>query len=87
MVKSSSSLLKLSGKPNVTSSTREPLQRASMPGITPSKVVLLWLILDGSIPILRTVSWYIRLRLRTVAVHEDTSEMVSVDYWVEHQGS
>ena len=56
MVKSNSSLLKLSGEPNVTSNTREPLQRASMPGITPSKVVLLWLILDGSIPILWTVS-------------------------------
>ena len=59
MVKSSSSLLKLPGEPNVTSSTREPLQRALTHGITPSKVVLLWLILDGSIPILRTVSWYI----------------------------
>ena len=61
MVKSNSSLLKLSGEPNVTYNTREPLQRASMPGITPLKVVLLWLILDGSIPILQTVSWYIRL--------------------------
>ena len=47
MVKSSYSLLKLLGEPNVTSSMREPLQRASVPGITPSKVVLLWLILDA----------------------------------------
>ena len=35
MVKSNSSLLELSGEPNVTSNMREPLQRASTPGITP----------------------------------------------------
>ena len=23
----------------------------------------------------------------TAAIHEDTSEMVSIDYWVEYQGS
>ena len=56
VAKISSSLQKLSGEANTTSSTREPVQRASTPGITPLKVVLLLLILDGSIPILRTVS-------------------------------
>ena len=56
MSKISSSLRKLSGEPNTTYNVREPVQRASMLGITPLKVVLLWLILDGSIPILRTVS-------------------------------
>ena len=55
-VKINSLLMKLSGEPNITPNTREPMQRALMPGITPLKVVLLWLILDGSIPILRTVS-------------------------------
>ena len=56
MSKITSSLQKLSGEPNTTSSIREPVQRASGPGITPLKVVLPWLILVGSIPILRTVS-------------------------------
>ena len=41
---------------DTTSSVCEPVQRASTPGITPLKVVLLGLIRDGSIPILRTVS-------------------------------
>ena len=53
----------LSGEPNTTSSVTVPVQRASTPGITRLKVVLLGLILDGSIPIFRTVSSYIRLRL------------------------
>lgn len=44
-------------EPNTTSSVNEPVQWASMSGITPLKVVLLGLILDGSMPILRTVSW------------------------------
>ena len=56
MLKISSLLLKLSGELNTTSSVKDPVQRASMPGINPVKVVLLWLILDGSIPILRAVS-------------------------------
>ena len=55
MSKINSSLRKLSGEPKTTSNVRELVQRASMPGITPLKVVLLRLILDGSIPI-RTVS-------------------------------
>ena len=48
--------LKLSGKPKMTSNVIEPVQRASTPGITPLKVVLVGLIPDESIPILRTVS-------------------------------
>ena len=43
-------------EPKTTSNVIEPMQRASTPGITPLKVVLVGLILDGSIPILRTVS-------------------------------
>ena len=33
------------------------VQLASTPGITPLKVVLVGLILEGSMPIFRTVSW------------------------------
>ena len=39
MSKINSLLLKLSGELNTTSSTREPVRRASTPGITPLKVV------------------------------------------------
>ena len=46
----------LSGEPKTTSSVIEPVQRASTLGITPLKVVLVGLILDGSTPILQTVS-------------------------------
>ena len=49
-------LRKLSGEPKTTSSVIEPVQRASTPGMTPLKVVFVGLILEGSIPILRTVS-------------------------------
>ena len=42
------SLRKLSGKPNITSSSRGPVQWDSGPGVTPLKVVLLWLIFVGS---------------------------------------
>ena len=44
------------GRAEDTSSVIEPEQWASTPGITPLKVVLVGLILDGSIPILRTMS-------------------------------
>ena len=56
MSKIESLFRKLSGELKTTSSVIDPVQQASTPGITPLKVVLLWLILDGSIPILRTVS-------------------------------
>ena len=46
----------LSGDPKITSSVIEPVQWASTLGMTPLKVVLVGLILDGSMPILRTVS-------------------------------
>ena len=49
-------LRKLSGDPKTTSNAIEPVQRASTPGIPPLKVVFVGLILDGSMPILRTVS-------------------------------
>ena len=56
LLKINSSLRKLSGDPNTTSSVTEPLQLASTPGMTPLKVVLVGLILEGSMPILCTVS-------------------------------
>ena len=55
-IKINSSLWKLSGDPKTTSNVIEPIQRASTPGITPLKVVLVGLILEGSMPILCTVS-------------------------------
>ena len=54
--KINSSLWKLSGDPKTTSNVIEPVQRASTPGFTPLKVVLVGLLLEGSMPILRTVS-------------------------------
>ena len=56
MSKINSSLQKLSGDPKTTSSVTEPVQWASTPGMTPLKVVFVGLILEGSMPILRTVS-------------------------------
>ena len=56
MLKIKSSLRELPGEPKTTSSMIEPVQRASLLGITPLKVVLVGLILDGSMPILWTVS-------------------------------
>ena len=41
---------------DTTYNVNEPVQRASTSGITPLKVVLLGLILDGSMSILQTVS-------------------------------
>ena len=43
MSKINSSLRKLSGDPKTTSSVMEPVQRASTPGITPLKLVLVGL--------------------------------------------
>ena len=43
-------------RPKTTSNVIEPVQRASTPGITPLKVVLVGLIFYGSMPILRIVS-------------------------------
>ena len=57
MSKINSSLQKLSGDPKTTSSVTEPVQLASTPGMTPLKVVFVGLILEGSMPIFRTVSW------------------------------
>ena len=55
-VDDNSSLQKLSGDTKTTSSVIEPVQWASTPGMTPLKVVLLGLILEGSISIFRIVS-------------------------------
>ena len=55
-MKINSSLRKLSGDAKTTSSVIEPVQLASTPGITPLKVVLVGLVLEGSMPILRIVS-------------------------------
>ena len=55
-IEDNSSLGKLSRDPKTTSSVIEPVQQASTPGMTPLKVVLVGLILEGSMPILRTVS-------------------------------
>ena len=55
-LKIKSLLRKLSGDLKTTSSVIEPVQLASRPGMTPLKVVFVGLILEGSIPILRTVS-------------------------------
>ena len=46
----------LSGDPKITSSVIESVQQASTPGMTPLTVVFVGLILEGSMPILRTVS-------------------------------
>ena len=56
MSKIKSSLQKLSDDPKMTSNVIEPVQQASTPGITPLEVVFVGLILDGSMPILRTVA-------------------------------
>ena len=53
--KINSSLRKLSGDPKTTSHVMEPIQRASTPGMTPLKVVLVGLIREGSMLILHTV--------------------------------
>ena len=71
MSKINSSLRKLSGDPKTTSNVTEPVQLASTPGMTPLKVVLVGLILEGFVPI-----------LRTAAVHQDSGEVKSIDDWV-----
>ena len=53
MLKINSSLGKLSGDPKTTSSVIEPVQWVSTPGMTPLKVVLLGLILEGESPLYR----------------------------------
>ena len=86
MSKINSSLWKLSGGPNTTTSLKELVQQASTPGITPLKVVLLGLILDGSIPIFMD-SVLIDQVKTVVAVDKDSSEIISVDDRIEYQGS
>ena len=51
MSKISSSLRKLFHDPKTTSSVIELVHRASMPGMTPLKVVFVGLIRDGLMPI------------------------------------
>ena len=81
MSKVNFSLRKLQGEPNTTSNSREPVQRASEPGITPLK---------GSIALADSCRVYphfadcvlIYQIKSTAVVHKDSSEMVSVNYWV-----
>ena len=70
MSKINSWLQKLSGDPKTTSNVIEPVQRASTPGITPLEVVLVGLILEGSMPILRSV--LIKQVQAAAAVHKDS---------------
>ena len=82
MSKVNFSLRKLSGEPNTTSSTREPVQRASGPGITYS--------FKGSIALADSCRVYphfadgvLIYQIKTTAsIHKDSGEMVSVNYWV-----
>ena len=80
MSKINYSLRKLSGDPKTTSSVTEPVQLASTPGITPLKVVFVGLILEGSMPILHCI--LIKQVQDAVAVHQDSSEVKSVNDWV-----
>ena len=86
MSKINSSLRKLSGDPTTTSSVTEPVQLASTPGMTPLKVVLVGLILEGSMPIFRTGMTPGMTPLKQVqaaaAIHKDSSEVKSVNNWV-----
>ena len=59
----------------------EPEQRASTPGITPLKVVFVGLILDGSMPILRTV--LVEQVEAATVVHEDSREVESINDWIK----
>ena len=86
MSKINSSLQKLSGDPKTTSSVIESVQQASTPGMTPLKVVLVGLILEGSMPILRTV--YPEEQVQAAAtIHEDSCEMESVNDGIKDQCS
>ena len=77
MSKINSSLRKLSVDPKTTSSVIEPVQWASTPGMTPLKVVLVGLILEGSIPIFAL--YPDRAGSGAAAVHKDSSEVKSVN--------
>ena len=81
MSKINSSLRKLSGDPKTTSSVTEPVQLASTPGMTPLKVVFVGLILEGSMPILRTCI-LIKQVQATAAIYQDSREVKSIDDWV-----
>ena len=81
MSKVNFSLRKLSGEPNTTSSTREPVQRASGPGITPLKVVLL--LADSCRFYPHFADGVLIYQIKTTAVvHKESGEVVSVNYWV-----
>ena len=81
MSKINSSLQKLFGDPKTTSSVTEPVQLASTPGMTPLKVVFVGLILEGSMPIFHTCI-LIKQVQAAAAVHEDSSEVKSVNDWI-----
>ena len=80
MSKINSSLRKLSGDPETTSSVTEPVQLASTPGITPLMVVLVGLIY-AHFPHCILVK-----QVQAAApVHKDSSEVKSVDDGVQDQ--
>ena len=81
MSKINSSLRKLSGDPKTTSSVTEPVQLASTPGMTPLKVVLVGLILEGSMPIFAHCI-LIKQVQAAATVHQDSGEVKSIDDWV-----
>ena len=81
MSKINSSLQKLSGDPKTTSSVTEPVQLASTPGMTPLKVVLVGLILEGSMPIFAHCVLVKQVQA-AAAIHKDSSEVKSVNDWV-----
>ena len=81
MSKINSLLRKLSGDPKTTSSVTEPIQLASTPGMTPLKVVFVGLILEGSIAHFSHCI-LIKQVQAAAAVHEDSSEVKSVNDWV-----
>ena len=84
MSKINSSLRKLSGDPKTTSSVIEPVQLASTPGMTLLKVVFVGLILEGYITHFPHCV-LIKQVQAAAAVHEDSSEVKSVNDWVKNQ--
>ena len=78
MSKINSSLRKLFGDPNTTSSVTEPVQLASTPGMTPLKVVFVGLILDGSNSHFSHCI-LIKQVQAAAAIHQDSSEVKFVD--------
>ena len=80
MSKVNSSLRKLSGDPNTTSSVTEPVQLASTPSMTPLKVVFVGLILGVYAHFVHRI--LIKQVQAAAAVHQDSGKVKSFDDWV-----